>query len=244
MAKNYSLRKNWQKLKRMKNFQEFYKIILYNFRDENLLKMALTHPSLNTKNSQNFNYERLEFLGDKVLSLVIGEYLMNKFPSENEGNLSKRHASLVAGETLAQIASKIDLPKMLILSFGEKKIGGNQNKNNLENALEALIGAIYLDADFAQAQKFILNFWQDFLEKNILPPQDCISELQELIQANSKKLPQYFTEKKGGLDHQPIFISKLTIEGLKQEFFAEGNSKKEAQKNVAQIALDFLKNIN
>jgi ribonuclease-3 len=224
----------------MKDFQEFYKIILYNFRDENLLKMALTHPSLNTKNSQNFNYERLEFLGDKVLSLVIGEYLMNKFPDENEGSLSKRHASLVAGATLAQIATKIDLPKMLILSFGEKKIGGNQNKNNLENALEALIGAIYLDANFIEAKKFILNFWQDFFDKNILPPQDCISKLQEIIQAKSKKLPRYFTEKKGGLDHQPIFISRLEIEGLNQEFYAEGNSKKEAQKNVAQIALDFI----
>jgi ribonuclease-3 len=226
----------------MENFQEFYKIILYNFRDENLLKMALTHPSLNTKSSQNFNYERLEFLGDKVLSLVIGEYLMKKFPHENEGNLSKRHADLVSGTTLAKIATKINLPKMLILSFGEKKIGGNQNKNNLENALEAMIGAIYLDANYLEAQRFILNFWQDFFDKNILPPQDCISELQELIQAKSKKLPRYFTEKKGGLDHQPIFVSKLEIEGLSQEFYAEGNSKKEAQKNVAQIALDFLKN--
>ncbi len=228
----------------MKNFQEFYKIISYNFRDENLLKMALTHPSLNTKNSQNFNYERLEFLGDKVLSLVIGEYLMNKFPNENEGNLSKRHAGLVAGSTLAQIATKIDLPQMLILSFGEKKIGGNQNKNNLENALEALIGAVYLDANFTEAKKLILNFWQDFFDKNILPPQDCISELQEIIQAKSKKLPQYFTEKKGGLDHQPIFLSTLTIEGVNEKFYAEGNSKKEAQKNVAQIALNFLKNSN
>ena len=224
----------------MKNFQEFYKIISYNFRDENLLKMALTHPSLNTKHSQNFNYERLEFLGDKVLSLVIGEYLMNKFPDENEGNLSKRHAGLVAGSTLAQIATKIDLPQMLMLSFGEQKIGGNLNKNNLENALEALIGAIYLDANFIEAKKFILNFWQDFFDKNILPPQDCISKLQEIIQAKSKKLPKYFTEKKGGLDHQPIFISRLEIEGLNQEFYAEGNSKKEAQKNVAQIALDFI----
>jgi ribonuclease-3 len=228
----------------MKNFQEFYKIISYNFRDESLLKMALTHPSLNTKNSQNFNYERLEFLGDKVLSLVIGEYLMNKFPDENEGNLSKRHAGLVAGSTLAQIATKIDLPQMLMLSFGEQKIGGNLNKNNLENALEALIGAIYLDANFIEAKKFILNFWQDFFDKNILPPQDCISKLQEIIQAKSKKLPKYFTEKKGGLDHQPIFISRLEIQGLNQEFYAEGNSKKEAQKNVAQIALNFIEKNN
>jgi len=228
----------------MKNFQEFYKIILYNFRDENLLKMALTHPSLNNKNPQNFNYERLEFLGDKVLSLVIGEYLMNKFPNENEGNLSKRHASLVAGATLAQIATKINLPEMIILSFGEQKIGGNQNKNNLENALEALIGAIYLDANFEEAKKFILNFWQEFFDKNILPPQDCITKLQELIQAKLKKLPKYFTEKKGGLDHQPIFISTLEIEGLNQKFCAEGKSKKEAQKNVAQYALNFIEKNN
>jgi len=228
----------------MKSFQDFYKIILYNFRDENLLKMALTHPSVNNKNLQNFNYERLEFLGDKVLSLVVGEYLMNKFQNEKEGSLSKRHASLVSGSTLAQIATKIDLPKMLMLSFGEKKIGGNLNKNNLENALEALIGAIYLDSNYVEAKKFILNFWQEYFDKNILPPQDCISKLQEITQAKSKKLPKYFTEKKGGLDHQPVFISRLEIEGLDQKFCAEGKSKKEAQKNVAQYALNFIEKNN
>lgn len=225
----------------MTNFNNFYKIISYNFSDENLLKLALTHPSINNKKSPNFNYERLEFLGDKVLSLIIGEYLMAKFPNDKEGSLSKKHANLVAGSNLAQIATKINLPEMIILSFGEKKIGGNNNKNNLENALEALIGAIYLDGGFIEAKKFILNFWQESFEKNIATPKDSISELQELIQGKSKKLPQYYTEKKGGLDYQPIFISQLIIEGIDSEFFAEGSSKKEAQKNVAKIALEFIK---
>jgi len=222
-------------------FKNFCEQINYIFCDENLLRMSLTHPSLNSKKNPNFNYERLEFLGDKILSLIIGEYLLNKFPNDKEGDLSKKHARLVSGVTLAEIATKINLSQMLILSFGEKKMGGDANKNNLENALEALIGAIYLDGGLAEAKKFILHFWHDFFELNLSTPQDVISELQELVQRKSKKLPKYLTVKKGGFDHSPIFASRLLIEGVDKEFYAEGNSKKEAQKNVAQMALNFIK---
>lgn len=225
-----------------KNYQNFYQTINYIFKQESILETALTHPSLNAKGSRNTNYERLEFLGDKVLSLVIAEYLMQKFPLESEGNLSKRHAQLVSGSTLANIASKIKLSSILKLSHGEKKIGGEGNKNNLENALEALIGAIYLDSDFIKAKEFVLNFWQDSFNQNLILISDPISELQEIIQGKFKKLPQYTTQKNGGLDHQPIFLSTLEIEGVEQKFKAEGSSKKEAQKNVAKIALEFIKN--
>jgi ribonuclease-3 len=237
-----------------KNYQDFFKIINYQFNNIDLLDQALTHPSLiNNHEKKISSYERLEFLGDKVLSLVIAEYLIEKFSLESEGLLSKRQANLVSGDTLSQIANKIDLPNYLKISRGEKKIGGNLNKNNLENAMEALIGAIYLDSNFFSVKKIILNLWQDFFNDNLTIKIDPISELQEIIQSKIKKPPIYFTEKKGGSDHQPIFLSRLTIQGLNHqsifpefiipEFIAEGNSKKEAQKNVAKLALDFLKKL-
>jgi len=227
-----------------KNYQDFFKIINYQFNNIDLLDQALTHPSLINNNKNKISsYERLEFLGDKVLSLVIAEYLIEKFSSESEGLLSKRQANLVSGETLSQIANQINLTDYLKISRGEKKIGGNLNKNNLENAMEALIGAIYLDSNFSSVKKIILNLWKDFFNDNLIIKIDPISELQEIIQGKIKKPPTYITEKKGGSDHQPIFLSRVIIDSLDQQFIAEGSSKKEAQKNVAKIALDFLKQI-
>jgi ribonuclease-3 len=181
----------------------------------------------------------LEFLGDKVLSLVIGDFLMKKHKNEMEGDLSKRQAALVSGETLAQIALEIGLDEVLQISAGEKKLGGKTNKRNLENALEALIGAIYLDSNYDEAKKFIMKFWHDFLEKNVTPPKDAVSQLQELVQLESKQLPQYFTVKDGGSDHAPTFTSTVKILHLNLEFSASGKSKKEAQKEVAKIALKY-----
>jgi ribonuclease-3 len=227
-----------------KNYQDFFKIINYQFNNIDLLDQALTHPSLINNNKNKISsYERLEFLGDKVLSLVIAEYLIEKFSSESEGLLSKRQANLVSGETLSQIANQINLTDYLKISRGEKKIGGNLNKNNLENAMEALIGAIYLDSNFSSVKKIILNLWKDFFNDNLIIKIDPISELQEIIQGKIKKPPTYITEKKGGSDHQPIFLSRVIIDSLDQQFIAEGSSKKVAQKNVAKIALDFLKQI-
>jgi ribonuclease-3 len=223
------------------NFNEFCKIISYNFNNTLLLQEALTHPSSCRDIKIKFNYQRLEFLGDKVLALVISEFLMQKYQDEDEGSLSKRQAALVSGETLAEIALKISLNNFLQLSLGEEKLGGRSNKRNLENALEALIGAIYLDSNYLKAKEFILNLWQDFLEKNITPPQDPISELQEIVQLKFKELPIYETSKSGGLDHDPIFTSTLKITGLDLEFSAKGKSKKEAQKEVAKIALENFK---
>lgn len=224
----------------MSKYADFYQSISYHFTNEELLITALTHPSL--KNKNNHNYERLEFLGDKVLGLVISEFLIEKFPDNDEGELSKRQAQIVAGRTLCQIAQKLNLQEMMLVSFGEKKIGGNYNNNNLENALEALIGAIYLDSNLAQVKKFILHFWHDFLYDIATPSIDYISSLQETVQAYSKKLPQYNTQKKGGSEHAPVFFSILKIPNLEQEFYAEGNSKKSAQRNVAKIAVEYLKN--
>lgn len=225
----------------MNNLQEFCTKIKYFFNNDKLLEEALTHPSLSKEKKQKNNYQRLEFLGDKVLSLIISEFLMHKFVDEAEGALSKRHANLVSGETLSQIALKIGLDQVIKISHGEEKLGGKTNKRNLENALEALVGAIYLDSDYNHAKEFVLNFWHHQLLQDHKPPQDAISQLQEIIQANSRDLPFYDTFKESGTDHAPTFISNLTLPLSSQIFSARGSSKKEAQKNVARIALEFLK---
>ena len=224
------------------DFTEFSKIISYNFNNQNLLEQALTHPSLSKENSAKPNYQRLEFLGDKVLSLVIGEFLMAKYPHEMEGDLSKRQASLVSGQALAEIALTMNLDQFILVSPGEAKLGGKTNKRNLENTLEAVIGAIYLDSNYAKAKNFIMKFWDDFLQKNIAPPKDPISTLQEIVQSASGDLPQYQSTKIGGSDHDPKFESILKILHLDLEFKAIGKSKKEAQREVAKIALAKINN--
>lgn len=224
----------------MPDFNNFCKNINYNFRNKDLLLEAMTHPSLTKESSVKHNYQRLEFLGDKVLSLVISEFLMEKFPEEMEGALSRRQAALVSGETLAEIALQIHLDQILLISEGEKKLGGLSNKRNLENALEALIGAIYLDSNYDLSKKFILTFWREFFNRNIEPPKDPVSKLQEIIQSKTKLLPQYNAFQSGGCDHAPEFIATVKLPNCDEEFSAKGHSKKEAQKEVAKIALEFL----
>jgi len=222
------------------DFKNFCTKISYYFNNLKLMEEALTHPSLSKDGANGPNYQRLEFLGDKVLSLVIGEFLMAKYPHEMEGPLSKRQAALVSGETLAEIALTIGLEEVLQISSGERKLGGKLNKRNLENSLEALIGAIYLDSNYAEAKDFILRFWKGFFERDLLPPKDPVSELQELVQLKTKQLPQYDTFKDGGLDHSPTFRSIVKLPILNLEFSASGKSKKEAQKAVAKLALEKL----
>jgi ribonuclease III len=223
----------------MKNsLGKFCQKINYNFNNIAFLEEALTHPSLSKENKTQPNYQRLEFLGDKVLSFTIADFLMRKYKTESEGDLSKRQASLVSGEVLAEIALEIGVNNVIRISKGEKNLGGYTNKRNLENTLEAIIGAIYLDSNYELAKKFIMYFWQTRLDRDYTPPKDPVSELQELVQLQSKQLPEYVIEKSGGFDHAPKFLATLKISNLGKEFKAEGKSKKEAQKEVAKIALE------
>ena len=135
-------------------------IIKYNFKNTQLLNEALTHPSISLKDSPNFNYERLEFLGDSVLNLVTSEMLFNIFPQDTEGNLAKKKTALVCGTKLVEVAQSINLGAFIIMSDGERTCGGANNSSNLENVLEALIGAIYLDGGLNAAKDFISLFWK------------------------------------------------------------------------------------
>lgn len=222
------------------NLQSFCQKINYSFNKPELLEEALTHPSLSKEQKEKPNYQRLEFLGDKVLSLVIADFLMAKYPQEKEGDLSKRQAALVSGETLSQIALEIEINTVMLLSKGEKNLGGLSNKRNLENTLEAIIGAIYTDGNYDSAKTFILKFWQILLNQDLKPPKDPISELQEIIQSKTKELPDYKITKTGGSDHAPQFIANLVINNCAEEFSANGSSKKEAQRKVAKMALDYI----
>jgi ribonuclease-3 len=222
----------------MSELKMFLKKISYQFQNQSLLEEALTHPSFSKQNKTK-NYQRLEFLGDTVLSLVIAEILMKKYPNAQEGELSKRQAYLISGEVLWQIAQQIGIGEVMQFSEGEKFIGGKTNKHNLENACEALIGAIYLDSGLENCQKFIIQNWQNIIDQSLETPKDPVSSLQEIVQSKSKKLPTYNIEKTGGNSHQPLFTAIVAFDD--KEYQAQGYSKKEAQKNVAVLAMEDLK---
>jgi ribonuclease III len=215
---------------------EFEKLIGYKFKNKLLLQEALTHPSVKKLAKNNFSYQRLEFLGDKVLGLIIAEDLINRFKNENEGQLSQRLASVVCKNSLALIAQKIQLGDFII--FGKSQIfdGGKENYNILENTMEALIGAIFLDSNLNNAKIFILKHF-NFLLKNInsAPPiKDSKSEFQEWFQKKYKSLPEY------NLINQSNFLFEVELKFNNLTFNGKAKSIKEAQKLAAYSALKHL----
>jgi ribonuclease III len=215
-------------------------ILGYRFNNISLLKEALTHPSLCSHSKNNLNnesYERLEFLGDSVLNFIISELLMNKFPNEDEGKLAKRKANLVSGEVLARIAIAVNLGDKIDMTESEARSGGRENANNLENALEAIIGAIYLDAGFDVLKPIIYNLWQVFLDEMPEVPIDPKSKLQEILQARGKGLPIYELIESFGPKHKLTFKVRLQIPDFK-EVVAQGKSKQQAEKEAAKLLLD------
>ena len=181
----------------------------YHFRNPELLKLALTHPSLGKSTSN----QRLEFLGDAVLGLVIAEMLYTMFPTEQEGELARRHAALVRGETLTELASNMGLGAALQLSVSEAGAGGRLSSSNLEDALEALIGAVYLDGGIEGAKAFILPHWEARARAVITPPKDPKTALQEWAQARGLAVPTYNVLKQTGPAHAPDFTIEVTVTG-------------------------------
>lgn len=218
-------------------FEELEKIIGYNFKDKKLLEEALTHPSMcQYKNQKGFNYERLEFLGDSVLSCVIIDYLIKRYGNETEGQLSKRKAFLVSKQTVSSIAKGLNIGEFMILSKGEERCGGRDNINNLENVLEAIIGAVFLDSDFGTVQKFVLEIWSQFNEWTDGVPTDPKTELQEWTQRYFKTLPVY----KLINSEDDVFTIELTIPNYEPITYT-GNSIKETEFNLAKLMLENIK---
>lgn len=212
-------------------------ILGYSFTNPTFLKHALTHPSLCTHDKSNLaSYERLEFLGDSALSLVISEFLMTKFPEEDEGNLAKRRSYLVSGEILTQIALELDLGKMIVMAESEDRSGGRKNSHNLENALEAIIGAIYLDGGIDAIKPIIFNLWHSIIDKMVDVPIDPKSKLQEVLQKLGRPLPKYELIDSIGPKHQLTFKVRLKTPGF-NETIGQGSSKRQAEKEAASLLL-------
>lgn len=207
----------------------------YPFRDERLLELALTHRSL-TQGGRDFNNQRLEFLGDSVLGLAIADMLYELYPTEAEGDLSKRLVGLVNGEQLAVIAQTLQLGDHLFMSAGEAEHGGRENPSNLEDALEALIGAIYRDGGFEAARDVIHRFWKPYAESVKAPPKDPKTTLQEWAQGRGLPLPEYAVISAEGPSHAPVFVIEVRVKGL-DPLRAEAGVKKHAERMAAEKLL-------
>jgi ribonuclease-3 len=217
-----------------KKIKELEKIIDYNFKKTFLLEKALTHKSLDS----NTNNEKLEFLGDRVLGLVISQKLLDKFPDEKEGIIDKKFANLVNKKTCLLIAKKINLKKFILLGSSHKKLERSADKIS-SDCLEAVVGAIYLDGGLKSVEKFIFNFWDEFLIKSTVTLIDSKTKLQEFSLKKFKELPKYVFFKKTGPQHRPLFKTEVQIPNSKK-IIGIGSSKKNAQQNAASKLLKIL----
>ena len=218
----------------------------YSFREEQLLRLALTHPSVaHEANTPTQHNQRLEFLGDAVLQLVLTRELYMKFPAFGEGPLTKARAKLVNRRSLAERARQLGLGRHLIVSRGEEISGGRDRASALADTFEALLGAIFLDGDFTAARKFILDqFLSAFGELSVIPIlENPKGELQEMVQAFSSEAPRYHVVAATGPDHDRVFECTVHHAGLELAR-GRGKSKKAAESEAALAALAYLREQN
>jgi len=212
----------------------------YKFRNPLLLAEALTHPSLGHETQQHhFDNQRLEFLGDAILQLVITEYLFEHFSEAPEGQLTKLRSRLVSRETLKTYAAALDLGRFLLMGRGEEASGGRARTSTLADAFEALIGAIYLDNGLEKARKFILGQAQENLAQLAEEPVDINPKghLQELLQSISPRSPVYELVSQSGPEHDKMFVVKAVWEGIILGQ-GSGHSKKQAETAAATEAME------
>ena len=217
-----------------KKIKELEKILKYNFKKKVFLEKALTHKSFNEK----INNEKLEFLGDRVLGLVISEKLLEKYPEEKEGVIDKKFANLVNKNTCSLIAKRINLKKFILLGSSHKKLERSADKIN-SDCLEAIVGAIYLDGGLKAVEKFIFFFWEEHLIRSTITLIDSKTKLQEFSLKKFKELPKYIFFKKTGPQHRPLFKTEVQIPNSKK-IIGIGSSKKNAQQNAAAKLLKIL----
>ncbi len=219
------------------NYSSLEKKIKIRFKSKNLLIRSLTHKSHNKES----NNEKIEFLGDRVLGLVIAKKLLEIYPNEKEGVLDKKFASLVNKKTCLDIAKNLDLQNY-ILTFNVKNKKKIIEDKVLADSCEALIGSIYLDKGFNVVEKVILNLWSSHIKDSVITKIDAKTKLQEYSLKRFKKLPIYKLISNTGPRHKPLF--KVAVKIIDTKFFeAEGKSKKEAEQNAAMICLQNIKKI-
>ena len=209
-----------------KSNKDLESIIKYSFKNKALLNRALTHKSYNNDK----NNEKLEFLGDRVLGLIISKKLLDKYPNEKEGIIDKKFANLVNKKTCVDIAKSLNLRKYLYLGSADKI---------QSDCLEAIVGAIYLDGGLKPSEKFILSFWEKYIDQSVITLIDSKTKLQEYSLKRYKKLPKYTFFKKTGPQHNPLFKTEVEIPESKK-IIGIGTSKKNAQQNAAAKLIKIL----
>jgi ribonuclease-3 len=220
------------------NTSELSRKLGYQFNNPDLLKLALTHRSASDENN-----ERLEFLGDSIVNFIIAEALYHQFPHAQEGNLSRWRATLINRDTLADLARDFNIGRSLILGPGELKSGGSTRQSILSCAMEAVIGAIYLDGGFAVVQSCIMRWYEVLLdsisyENNLKDPK---TQLQEFLQSQHMALPVYVVESIQGEAHQQSFTINCTVDGITQNAIGKGTSRRRAEQDAASVMLGVLK---
>ncbi len=209
----------------------------YTFKDPSLLEIALTHTSAVTLGRADLeSYERLEFLGDRVVGLVISDLLFRYYTRAVAGEMNRRLSMLVRRETLAEVASEIGINQFIVLSQGEKDTGGCQKMTILADVMEAILGALYFDGGYLFVYSFVEKHWKLRLEQNTAISLDPKSALQEWSQAQDMGLPEYRLVHQLGSDHEPEFIVSCRVR--EHEVQGRGSSKRAAQRNAARLWLN------
>ncbi|WP_047048407.1 ribonuclease III [Vibrio mexicanus] len=211
----------------------------YTFNQSDLIHLALTHRSAHGKHN-----ERLEFLGDSILSFVIADDLYHRFPKVNEGDMSRMRATLVRGNTLAELGREFELGDYLKLGPGELKSGGFRRDSILADAVEAIIGAIYLDSDIEVTRRIVLSWYQTRLD-SIQPgvsQKDPKTRLQEFLQGRRKPLPVYTVTNIKGEAHNQEFTVSCEVAGIGKPVIGKGTSRRKAEQAAAELALEQLTN--
>ncbi len=221
----------------MKDINKIEDSLKYNFKNRQLLESAITHTSiLNKKN--DYTYERLEFLGDRVLGLSIANLIYKKFLNESEGELARRIAVLVSGKMLAKIAININLQNYIRVSENFNFSNG-QNYSILSDTMEAIIGAIFLDSNYNEVKNVIQLLWKEYILADEMPPKDSKSALQELAMQLKYEMPLYSNYEKEGPDHSPKFTVEVSIKGI-NKVQGLGQSKKSAEADAANKLLKII----
>ena len=214
---------------------QFFALTGYRFRQADLLQQALTHRSYSRKH----NNERLEFLGDSILSLVISSHLFQRFEAASEGELSRLRASLVKQASVAAVARDLGLGDHLLLGGGELKSGGHRRASILSDAMEALIGAVYLDSDYARTAEFVLELYRPRLEslRRADELKDPKTQLQEYLQGRKLPLPEYRVDSTSGQAHKQVFSVSCVVSPLGLTSQGSGSSRKQAEQAAARELL-------
>jgi ribonuclease-3 len=211
----------------------------HRFEDPGLLRQAVTHSGASHGRAGAPDNERLEFLGDRVLGLVIAETLIRRFPKASEGELSPRHAALVRREALAEVARTVGLGGYLALAPADSAAGARTNPKLLADACEAVIAALYLDGGLEAARRFIAGAWERQIAQTAAMPIEPKTALQEWAQGHGRKLPTYRVLRSEGAAHSPIFEVQVEVQGM-DPASASGASKQAAEKAAALILLERL----